>query len=93
MLQHDRRGAVDQAAAGGVSQPVTVPAVASPSTTADYKVGQEISYTFLIKNTGDVTLTGENYLTIASQTITVGSVNLSGTHVTGTLAAARFPAD
>ncbi|MET3642288.1 hypothetical protein GS500_26260 [Rhodococcus hoagii] len=30
---------------------------ASPSTTADYKVGQEISYTFLIKNTGDVTLT------------------------------------
>ncbi|WP_420880483.1 DUF7507 domain-containing protein [Rhodococcus sp. (in: high G+C Gram-positive bacteria)] len=30
---------------------------ASPSTTADYKVDQEISYTFLIKNTGDVTLT------------------------------------
>ncbi|MCA1006814.1 DUF11 domain-containing protein [Rhodococcus hoagii] len=30
---------------------------ASPSTTADYKVDQEISYSFLIKNTGDVTLT------------------------------------
>ncbi|PTR32233.1 putative repeat protein (TIGR01451 family) [Rhodococcus sp. OK519] len=31
---------------------------ASPSTTADYNVGQQISYSFLIKNTGDVTLTG-----------------------------------
>lgn len=36
-------------------------------------------------NTGDVTLSGENYLSISGQVITVGSVNLSGTHVTGTL--------
>ncbi len=37
----------------GQSSPVTVSREgASPSTTADYKVGQEISYTFLIKNTG-----------------------------------------
>jgi hypothetical protein len=44
-------------------------------------------------NTGDVTLAvGENYLSIANQTITASAVNLSGTNVTGTLAAARFPA-
>lgn len=43
-------------------------------------------------NTGDVTLAGQNYLTIASQVITANAVNLSGTHVTGTLAAGRFPA-
>lgn len=43
-------------------------------------------------NTGDVTLAGENYLSISNQQITANAVNLSGTHVTGTLAAARFPA-
>jgi hypothetical protein len=43
-------------------------------------------------NTGDVTLAGQNYLTISSQVITANAVNLSGTHVTGTLAAARMPA-
>ena len=43
-------------------------------------------------NTGDVTLAGENYLTISAQVITANAVNLSGTHVTGTLAAGRFPA-
>lgn len=43
-------------------------------------------------NTGDVTLGGENYLSIAGQVITAGSINLSGTNATGTLAAARFPA-
>lgn len=41
-------------------------------------------------NSGDVTLAGENYLTIAGQVITANAVNLSGTHVTGTLAAARI---
>lgn len=41
-------------------------------------------------NTGDVTLAGQNYLTIAGQVITANAVNLSGTHVTGTLAAARI---
>jgi hypothetical protein len=43
-------------------------------------------------NTGDVTLAGENYLSIASQVITANAVNLSNTNVTGTLAAARFGA-
>lgn len=41
-------------------------------------------------NSGDVTLSGENYISIAGQVITAAAVNLSGTHVTGTLAAARF---
>lgn len=36
-------------------------------------------------NTGDVTLTGQTYLTIAGQVITMAAVNLSGTHVTGNL--------
>lgn len=36
-------------------------------------------------NTGDVTLAGQNYLTIAGQVITANAVNLSGTHVTGNL--------
>lgn len=43
-------------------------------------------------NTGDVTLAGETYISIAGQVITASAVNLSGTNVTGTLAAARFPA-
>lgn len=43
-------------------------------------------------NSGDLTLAGENYLSIASQVVTANAVNLSGTHVTGTLAAGRFPA-
>ncbi len=43
-------------------------------------------------NSGDVSLAGENYLSIAGQTITANAVNLSSTNVTGTLAAGRFPA-
>ena len=43
-------------------------------------------------NTGDVSLTGENYLSISGQTITTNAINLSGSNVSGTLAAARFPA-
>lgn len=43
-------------------------------------------------NSGDVTLAGENYLSLASQVITANAVNLSGSNVTGILAAARFPA-
>lgn len=43
-------------------------------------------------NTGDVTLAGETYITISGQIITAAAVNLSGTNVTGTLAAARFGA-
>ncbi len=43
-------------------------------------------------NTGDVALTGQDYLSISNQTITASPVNLSGTNATGILAAARFPA-
>lgn len=43
-------------------------------------------------NSGDVTLSGENYISLAGQALTANAVNLSGTNVTGTLAAARFPA-
>ncbi|MFM6994229.1 MAG: hypothetical protein ACKOWO_03825 [Sediminibacterium sp.] len=43
-------------------------------------------------NTGDVALNGQDYLSITNQTITAAPVNLSGTNVTGILAAARFPA-
>lgn len=43
-------------------------------------------------NTGDVTLSGENYLSISGQAITAHPVDLSGTNATGTLAAGRFPA-
>lgn len=43
-------------------------------------------------NSGDVTLSGENYINLTGQALTVNAVDLSGTNVTGTLAAARFPA-
>lgn len=43
-------------------------------------------------NTGDVTLSGQNYLSITNQVITANAVDLSGANATGTLAAARFPA-
>lgn len=36
-------------------------------------------------NTGDVTITGENYISLSDQEITVGAVNLSGSNVTGNL--------
>jgi hypothetical protein len=36
-------------------------------------------------NTGDVTVSGQNYITISGQALTVGQINLGGTHVTGTL--------
>ena len=39
-------------------------------------------------NNGDVSLAGQNYLSIASQTITANAINL-GTHVTGTLPVAN----
>ena len=46
-----------------------------------------------VDNSTDVTLAGETYLTInGSQQITAAAIDLSGTNVTGTLAAARFPA-
>jgi len=52
----------------------------------------QIATSSLGLGTGDVTLAGENYLSLSGQQITANAVNLSGTHVTGTLAAARFPA-
>lgn len=36
-------------------------------------------------NTGNVTLSGQNYLSITNQAITVSAVNLSGSNVTGNL--------
>lgn len=44
-------------------------------------------------NTGDITLAGENYLSIgAGQVLTANAVNVSGTNITGILKAASFPA-
>ncbi|WP_280759079.1 DUF7507 domain-containing protein [Prescottella agglutinans] len=43
---------------GNPAKSLSIVKDASPSSTETYKVGQEIEYTFLIKNTGDVTLTG-----------------------------------
>ena len=43
-------------------------------------------------NSGDVTLSGQNYLSLSGQTITANPIDLSGTHATGTLAAGRFGA-
>ncbi|MGB4800464.1 MAG: peptidase G2 autoproteolytic cleavage domain-containing protein [Candidatus Saccharimonadales bacterium] len=40
-------------------------------------------------NTGDVTVSGQNYITISGQALTVGQINLGGTHVTGALADAN----
>ncbi len=40
-------------------------------------------------NTGDVTLAGENYLSLLGQQITASPIDLSGTNATGTLASAR----
>lgn len=41
-------------------------------------------------NNGDVTLAGQNYLSIAGQVITAAAVNLSGTNVTGNLPVANL---
>jgi hypothetical protein len=43
-------------------------------------------------NSGDVTLAGQSYLSIAGQVITANAVDLGTSHATGTLAAARAPA-
>ncbi|MFN3188070.1 MAG: beta strand repeat-containing protein, partial [Candidatus Paceibacteria bacterium] len=40
-------------------------------------------------NTGDVTLAGENYLSLTGQQITASAINLADTNVTGTLPVAR----
>lgn len=43
-------------------------------------------------NTGDVTLAGENYLSIAGQVVTANAVNLAGSNVTGVLPNANVAA-
>ncbi|MEO6304828.1 MAG: hypothetical protein ABIP51_16830, partial [Bacteroidia bacterium] len=43
-------------------------------------------------NSGNVTLTGQNYLSIAGQVVTVNAIDLSGSNATGILAAARHGA-
>lgn len=43
-------------------------------------------------NSGDLTFSGENYLSLTGQALTASAVNLSGSNATGTLAAGRFPA-
>lgn len=43
-------------------------------------------------NTGDVTVVGQNYLTMIGQVITANPVNLSTSNVTGFLASTSFPA-
>lgn len=81
---------------GSVANPTTTPAITltlgaiTPSSVAasGTVTGSNLSGT----NSGDVTLAGENYLSIAGQVITANAVNLSGTNATGTLAAGRFPA-
>lgn len=40
-------------------------------------------------NSGDVTLAGQNYLSIAGQVITANPINLTGSHVTGILGSAN----
>ena len=43
-------------------------------------------------NTGDITYSGENYLSLSGQALTGAAVNVSGTNITGILKAASFPA-
>ena len=43
-------------------------------------------------NTGDISIAGQNYLSLTNQTLTANPVDLSTTNATGILAAARFPA-
>ncbi|MCB8994768.1 MAG: hypothetical protein H6538_04090 [Bacteroidales bacterium] len=43
-------------------------------------------------NTGDISLAGQNYLSLTGQVLTASAIDLSGGNATGTLAAARFPA-
>jgi hypothetical protein len=42
-------------------------------------------------NSGDVTVTGENYLSLSGQQITANPIDLTGSNVTGELKAASFP--
>lgn len=43
-------------------------------------------------NSGDVTISGQNYLSLSGQAITANAVDVSGSNITGILKAASFPA-
>lgn len=74
---------------GSVANPTTTPAITltlhdiTPDSVAAMGsiTGSNLSGT----NTGDVTLSGENYLSLAAQALTANPINLSGSNVTGTL--------
>ncbi|MGD1061743.1 MAG: tail fiber domain-containing protein [Terracidiphilus sp.] len=68
---------------------VAGPAILGTTTIASLTVnGNSISGT----NSGDVTLTGQNYLSLSGQQIAANAIDLSGSNATGILAAGRFPA-
>lgn len=68
---------------------VTGTSTLATTTITSLKVnGNSISGT----NTGDVTYSGQNYLTLTGQALTGNAVDLSGGNATGILAAGRFPA-
>lgn len=54
--------------------------------------GQVVGSNLSGNNTGDVTLAGENYLSLTDQVITVGQVDLSTSNVTGILPSTGLPA-
>ncbi len=62
----------------------------SPATPIDLTTSQVKTMLDLTgTNSGNVTLSGENYLSISTQAITVSAVNLGNTNVTGTLTVAK----
>ena len=74
---------------GTVANATTTPAITltlgaiTPSSVAS--VGAVTGSNLSGTNSGDVTLAGQTYLTLAGQVITANAVNLSGSHVTGNL--------
>lgn len=80
---------------GTVANPTTTPALTislgAITPTSVNASGNVAGANLSGSNSGDVTLSGEGYLSATGQAITVNAVNLSGSNATGTLAAARFP--
>lgn len=54
--------------------------------------GLSLSGGVLTATAGNLTRLGQDYIDISGQNVTARAVDLSGSHATGTLAAARFPA-
>lgn len=78
---------------GSVSNPTTTPAItltlgnitpASVNATG-FLLGSNFSGSSSGTNTGNVTLSGENYINLSGQALTASAVNLSTTNVTGNL--------